>query len=717
MENNKQTLLKAKGASYKTVDGVTYFKLKSEFDGDYTKNCGLLGEEIDENFYFLRGYDIESVYVDKDRNLVINRVDKDYEPIKVNIGEDLGKDSFKFDKESGTIIVTYPDGTTAKMEGFLVEGKDIRIATDSTIDGDGTIFNPLRISPVDKTGTFAPADEYFDLTNNREMPAGKGKGYRIVTKEKIDNFGCLYPLKAVNMIQKALTEDKSQWRIPTKEDWDELLNAMETNPQARIHDSLSNKWLGEVAGSALKSNNMWKGYETSIKEIPVEGQDVVGLTVYPLGIGPDRNEILNDSNADIEGFTKLSGMWTNTLDKTGNAYVKIFGYNSAQVDQDTYGDGARMSIRLVKDYTYSNYNEIESILGLPYPTQLVYGICDDMPYVKIWTKINVYDSSPALGGIRSSEWDVVTDSDRGVKIVYFINEWDGINWHKKVMTDGDSVVIKNYNEKPYHEWRIIGEELIDTVDSIMKEFEETLNELNSKLDEEIENRENGDKKLLEAIQNEIEIRSSVDKQLHDAISNEATLRSNVDKQLQDAIKNEGVIRKAQDDLLHNAIKQEGDIRKEQDDLLNKAIKEEGDIRKEQDNLLHNAIKEEGEIRKEQDDLLHKAIKEEGDIRKEQDDKLLEVIQKEVEIRESVDSQLKAAIKAEGDIRKNVDDQLLEAIRNEGVIRKNNDITPGEYVLNGANDKEMILPTNGENIDDVKIKLSDDFFNFGPILNE
>lgn len=681
MENNKQTLLKAKGASYKTIDGVTYFKLKSEFDGDYTKNCGLLGEEIDENFYFLRGYDIESVYVDEDRNLVINRVDKDYEPIKVNIGEDLGKDYFKFDKESGTIIVTYPDGTTAKMEGFLVEGKDIRIATDSTIDGDGTIFNPLRISPVDKTGTFAPADDFFDLTNNREMPVGKGKGYRIVTREKIDNFGCLYPLKAVNMIQKALTEDKSQWRIPTKEDWDELLNAMETNPQARIHDSLSNKWLGEVAGSAIKSNSMWKEYETSIKEIPVEGQDVVGLTVYPLGIGPDRNEILNDDNADVEGFTKLSGIWTNTLDKTGNAYVKIFGYNSAQVDQDTYGEGARMSIRLVKDYTYSNYNEIESILGLPYPTQLVYGICDDMPYVKIWTKINVYDSSPALGGIRSSEWDVVTDSDRGVKIVYFINEWDGINWHKKVMTDGDSVVIKNYNEKPYHEWRVIGEELIDTVDSIMKEFEETLNELNSKLDEEIENRENSDKKLLEAIQNEIDIRNNVDKQLHDAISNEATLRSNVDKQLQEAIKNEGVIRKTQDDLLHNAIKQEGNIRKEQDDLL------------------------------------HKAIKEEGDIRKEQDDKLIEVIQKEVEIRESVDSQLMAAIKAEGDIRKNVDDQLLEAIRNEGIIRKNNDITPGEYTLDGANDKEMILPTNGENIDDVKIKLSDDFFNFGPILNE
>lgn len=624
MENNKQTLLKAKNALYKTVDGVTYFKLKSEFDGDYTKNCGLLGEEIDENFYFLRGYDIESVYVDEDRNLVINRVDKDYEPIKVNIGEDLGKDSFKFDKESGTIIVTYPDGTTAKMEGFLVEGKDIRIATDSTIDGDGTIFNPLRISPVDKTGTFAPADDYFDLSgykNIKELDEAlktKGKGYRFVTKETIDNFGCLYSLKEMQFLQKALTEEKSQWRIPTKEDWDELLNAMETNKEGRNHESINNQWLGEVAGSALKSVNLWQNYElTSRDSYEVAGEDKVGLTIYPLGIGPDRNEILNDDNADIEGFTKLSGMWTSTLDKTGNAYVKIFGYNSAQVDQDTYGDGARMSIRLVKDYTYSNYNEIESILGLPYPTQLVYGICDDMPYVKIWTKINVYTYNSYFGK-RSSEWDVVTDSDKGVKIVYFINEWDGSNCHKKIMTDGDSVVIKNYNEKPYHEWRIIGEELIDTVDSIMKEFEETLNELNSKLDEEIENREKAD----------------------------TIIKGELDKEIQN--------------------------REKADDAIKNKLVEEVQNRIDADNIIKREL------------------------------------EKEIQNRENSDIAIKQELEKEIQNRINADEQEAEE-------RNHNDITPGEYTLYG--DKTMVLPTNGENIDDVKIKLSDDFFNFGPILNE
>ena len=64
MNSNKNLtpLTSNNNATYKVVDGVTYFKLKSEFDGDYTKHCGLLGEEIDENFYFLRGYDIDSIF-------------------------------------------------------------------------------------------------------------------------------------------------------------------------------------------------------------------------------------------------------------------------------------------------------------------------------------------------------------------------------------------------------------------------------------------------------------------------------------------------------------------------------------------------------------------------------------------------------------------------------------------------------------------------------
>lgn len=699
MENKKQTLLRTNNATYKTVDGVTYFKLKSEFDGDYTKNCGLLGEEIDENFYFLRGNDIDNVYVDNDRNLIIERVDKDYEPIKVKIGEELGKDTFKFDNETGTIYITYSDGTVAKMEGFLVAGKDIKMATDSTISGDGTLYNPLRISPVDTTGTYAPADEYFDLTVNRIAPKGKGKGYRIVTKEKIDKFGCLYSLEEMKLIQSKLKEEKSQWRIPSKKDWDDLLNALEINPEYRNHNSTSNKWLGQVAGSALKSFNLWKDFESAKKsEVSVKGQDVVGLSILPLGIGPDRNEVLDEGDFDLEGFEKLGGVWTSTEDGTGNNYVKLFAYNSAQVDQDTYGEGAKLSIRLVKDYNYTNYNEIETILGLPYSTKLVYGVCEDMPYVKIWTDINVYLYSPNFG-VRSEEWNVVTDSDRGVKTVYFINEWDGMEWHKKIMNEADSVVIKNYKDKPNHEWRVINGVLVDTVEDIMNAFDETLTEINEKLDKEIKDRQNGDKALLDAIQKESEIRSDVDKQLQKAISDEVSIREKVDKQLQSAIASESTLRENVDKQLREAIKQEGLIRKEQDDLL------------------HNSIIEEGNIRKEQDTLLRDSIVNEGNIRKEQDDKLLEVIRKEIDLRETVDKQLSDAIKSEAEMRKDVDNQLLNAIRNEGVIRKNNDITPGIYTLDGDSEKEMTLPTNGKDIDDVRIKVSSDFFNFGKIIND
>jgi hypothetical protein len=79
--------------------------------------------------------------------------------------------------------------------------------------------------------------------------------------------------------------------------------------------------------------------------------------------------------------------------------------------------------------------------------------------------------------------------------------------------------------------------------------------------------------------------------------------------------------------------------------------------------------------------------------------------------------LSDAIKSEAEMRKDVDNQLLNAIRNEGVIRKNNDITPGIYTLDGDSEKEMTLPTNGKDIDDVRIKVSSDFFNFGKIIND
>ena len=78
MENIKETLLKSETGSVVTLpNGITYYKLYPGFRKDdyqdYTKNCGLLGTDIDNNFYFLRGYDIYSVEYNKDneREVVI----------------------------------------------------------------------------------------------------------------------------------------------------------------------------------------------------------------------------------------------------------------------------------------------------------------------------------------------------------------------------------------------------------------------------------------------------------------------------------------------------------------------------------------------------------------------------------------------------------------------------------------------------------------------
>jgi hypothetical protein len=472
---------------------------------------------------------------------------------------------------------------------------------------------------------------------------------------------------------------------------------MEINPEYRNHDSLMNEWLGETAGAALKSSKYWDKFETPIDKTPVNGQDIAGLNILPLGISEDRNEVINDYNADVEGFRKICGMWTSTMNSAGNAYTKLFGFNTAKVDQSTYGKGSRMSLRLVKDFAFDNYSEMETILGLPYPTKLVNAVCDDVKYAKIWTAINVYNSDPSLNGIRSVEWDEIGPEERGIKTIYFINEWDGMEWHKKMMNNGDSVVIINHKDKAYHEWRLVDDTLIDTVDHLMDEWAEIFDEIRTSIKEEVDAREEGDKLLLNAIQKEAELRENVDKQLQNAINNEASIRENVDKQL------------------HGAIKQESTIRKEQDDLLRKAIVDEGAIRKEQDDQLHQAVINEGEIRKAQDEKLRQAIVNEGEIRKAQDDAIVNIINKEADLRVSGDSQLRNAIIEEANLRKSVDDQLLNAIRQEGKVRRENDVTPGEYILNGDEEKITTIPTFGEEVGDITIKVSSDFFNFGKIM--
>ncbi len=588
----KEQLKPKKGVVVTEINGIKYFKLQSNYPGDYTKNCGLLGTEIDENFYFLRSNDIDSMSVNNGI-LTLTRVDGD------TLSADISMPyTFNFDKKTGKLIITDGNGDVQVLEGFVVEGNDVRVATDATLNGDGTKGNPLRISELEKTGTYAPANEFLDMAvydyfelvcelldedtkvyhyerrNKNQVPedadvieysekptkdlnfesphwikvrkdinlpdaSNLGSGYRIVTRESKDNFGLLYNYDGVKKIQAALDATGSLWRVPTRKDWALMLNAAEYCEEDRDHDTVYvNEWTGKNAGARAKATTLWKGSNRQEKGLPVSGEDSLPIagtnkfTVYPLGYA-DGSRGAEDEDFDLEAFTKKSSFWSitptssNGESYSSNIFTRTFAYDTRKVLQESSKPSSRMSIRLVKDFEpgQMDANEVENILGYDMPVVLLTN--DETGYSKLWTSINVGFSEEQYGGISSKEWSAATGSERRYEIFYYINEWDGKEWHKKQMSEGDSIVLFNggkdesgntiYN----HEWRIYSGEtgpmLIDTAEAIKGEFQKEIDTINDRIDEEISARTAADEDLQEQINEEVSARTAADEELRQRI--------------------------------------------------------------------------------------------------------------------------------------------------------------------------------------------------------
>ena len=521
-----------KGAVVKEINGVKYFKLVSHYKGDYTKNCGLLANEIDENFYFLRSYDIEAAEFNENNELVLTRVDGDKIIAQLpDLPEILFKKmTFEFDKDNGKLIVTYPDGSQEILDGFFVAGQDLKTATDYTIRGDGRICNPLRISEVERTGTYAPAKFYYDRTDGSEMPNGNefGKGFRIVTKEKYEPFGRLYNYDGVLAIQEALNDISSPWRVPTRKDWGDMLNAAEFCPECREHNNEEiNEWKGCIAGARAKSISSWDEYEgeddgnstAGIDNLPMTGSDGT-FHVIPVGYADgSRGATIRDNDYDIEGIKRIASFWSIT--PTGskyksaipNVFTRTFAYDSTKVLEESSKPNSMLSLRLVKDYNYdcTDFFEYEYILGYPVPCVLISN--PDTEYSKIWTSINIGFPDDKFSGVTGEEWSGLTEEDREYSERFYINEWNGAEWVKKQMKEGDSVVLiegiedESGNTAYNHEWRVYKNEdgqyeLIDTLVALKDEFKEEFDNINNRIDsledelhEEIEERKEEDERL------------------------------------------------------------------------------------------------------------------------------------------------------------------------------------------------------------------------------
>ena len=444
------TTLRNNGCGEASTNGIIYYKLTPGYSGattkDITKNCGLVGTEIDSNFHFLRGYDIETIgFNSESGTMVFNRVNGEQITVPVQPGSSVKDMTFAFDVINSELVVTYPDGSIVRVSGFTSGGIS-DFATDNTILGNGQQNNPLRLNPIEMTGTYAPADIYIDLTEDGATLPEASKGYRIVTKEYSNAFGRLYSYDAVNDIASALEAEGNGWRIPSKDDFDDLLNYFECE-EYKNHSATTLGTFGQAAGQVLKSTHYWNENPTSVSSNNTNGLDTVGMTIYPTGNDEDDN--------GAEEFGSLASIWTSTEYNDELVYVKKFKYNSNAVTQDAIGiHGKYNSIRLVKDYNLNNYNEIEFILGLSYPTVMI----RDEKGIKIWTKINVYDEDEGLDSIDVN-FNGADVSD--AQTVFYVNEWDGEKWVKKQMREGDSVVILQKDDTEYREWRLKFGELYD----------------------------------------------------------------------------------------------------------------------------------------------------------------------------------------------------------------------------------------------------------------
>ena len=451
-------------------NGIYYFKLDSRYflyDGDEQRLCGLSGAEIDSDLHFLSGMDIKDVVLNPEEGtLTISRVNsEDFSAITLDIKETHPK-SLVFSADTGELFLEYPDGTTLRTEGFFVdfndEGKyNVKIYTDGTLDGLGDMYKPLSLSRLERTGTFAPVETVIDGPITDEYI-----GHRVLTKEPVDDFGHLYPYQSVEDIQAALEAENSPWRVPTKADWDELLNAMEK--EAKNHDELTPGGKGDTAGLLLKSTKYW---ETDVNtNVNYEEHDYVGFGVLPVG-----SKNWNDSR--IHGFGKRAAFWTRNEEESNEAYVKEFTDDTGIVRQDDYEtafSGNLYSIRLVKECEPGCPEQYETILGNSYPVGPIVGCFDD--YCKIWTlsnfygKVNGYEGETLLGREGYPEVE---------EYAYFINECDG---SKKRMMEGESIVILDDEINPdRHEYRIINGELVDTQDWLDKKIENVESGLNESI--------------------------------------------------------------------------------------------------------------------------------------------------------------------------------------------------------------------------------------------
>lgn len=494
------------------MNGITYFRLTSQYDGDTTKNCGLTGAEIDNNFYVLEGRDVKKVELENSALKVTlyngGILYADLAPLNNGLVKDL---SFDFDSENGVLKI-YKDGMTQELTGFLTARSDDNVVfTDGTLKGNGKVESPLGISRAHRTGMYKPVKRIWNIEEDGELPNDAVAGDRYLVQGKISRYGRLFDYQGVMAIACDLAAKGNGWRIPTKAEWDDMFDALEPLAEKRNHTNPSgNCYLGQLAGGYLKSKDGWHEGETD---------GCVNISTEPCACGrsasmcnptycgeyascsmrcncrPDFDPSDNGGygfDAVPTGFVRPNGQcldfgmnapfWTASMTNSRNsAYIKRVDWDKTSVYQDIAPTNMHYGLRLIKDYTGDNYFETEEILDGTYKTILMPSLKSGN---KVWTAVN-------FGSLNGSYNGVDPGCEEGQDIItsepfYYIAEWDGFRWVTSVFNEGDTVVVLVDGDNKDVEYRLYEDGLKDVnqavIDSVTENIQSQLDELDGRVD-------------------------------------------------------------------------------------------------------------------------------------------------------------------------------------------------------------------------------------------
>ena len=453
---------------------IYYYKLISPFEEDVTKDCKLSITDIDGNFYNLKRMGIKDGYVDSEnKTIILERYSGDsitidasdiYDGIiKSSKEKNVKNIDFSFNSSANTVEVKWEDGTlesgSTSAHSFSFDSIfSPDISTDCTLIGEGNTFSPLRINPNEKTGYFKSVKSLVNIVAGQSLPvSGLSYADRYVTYERTSDYGLIYDEHAMKNISAMLESAGSVWRVPTKEDWDKLLNSLEPCMYQNHDTEGSQDKLGKYAGALLKSSDKW---DESIDKgttctygcecgCSANTDSLSAVTVSPEGVGYNNFDIYPAGWVDqtshfhtSDNFGKEAGLWCNTSAETLNQwYIKIFGYNNATVAQDVVCPDAFSSIRLVKDYNGSNAIGAEEILGNSYNTA-AFGKHNGVTVNQVWTLSNMMAKPDVCDNTHYYIPSGLTETVDSYN-VYYLNEWNGCSWIRKKLSDGDLIVVND----------------------------------------------------------------------------------------------------------------------------------------------------------------------------------------------------------------------------------------------------------------------------------